>query len=57
MILIDIPVVAYKTWGITFLKKTENGYVEDYEAEEKYRQQSDSCKAYPYSSKHPHVKK
>ena len=56
MVFIDMPVVAYKTWGITFLSKTEDGYVEDYEAEEEYEKTSDVCRAYPYSSEHPHIK-
>jgi hypothetical protein len=56
MILIDMPIVAYKTWGISLLRKTEDGYVEDYEAEEEYERHSDLCRAYPYSLEHPHIK-
>lgn len=56
MIFIDIPVVAYKTWGIKFYRKTEDDYIRDYEAEEEFEKHSTVCKAYPYSSEHPHIK-
>lgn len=56
MILVDIPVVAYETWGIAIYKTTKDGTVRDYEAEDKFEKTSDLCKAYPYSSDHPHIK-
>ena len=56
MILIDIPVVAYETWGIAIYKATPHGLVRGYEAEDKFERTADVCKAYPYSSEHPHIK-
>lgn len=55
MFLIDIPIVAYKTLGITILRKTEDGYVEDYDATEEFENNSNVSKLYPYSSSHQHV--
>ena len=55
MLLIDVPVIAYKTWSISCYNKTENGYVENFDAEEDL-EKSDFIKQRPYSKNKPHMK-
>ena len=53
MFLIDIPTIAYKTLSITILRKTEGGYEEDYDLEEKM--ENNLSKSYPYEQEHQHI--
>ena len=56
MIAIDIPQVAYKTWGLEYRMYDENGnrcFEQEREAEESLEQ---LLSGYKYSAEHDHVK-
>ena len=56
MVLIDIPVVAYKTWAIDVMSVHEDGTKErNVEAEEEIRRMMERS-GYAYSSDHVHTR-
>ncbi len=56
MIYIDIPQVAYKTWGIEYVVRKDDGtrdYLLEHELEQDLQK---SLSEYRYSSMHDHVR-
>lgn len=53
MILLDIPVVAYKTMAVSIYTDKGNGLEHDYEAEERFKTKAAE---YRYSREHEHVR-
>lgn len=56
MIYIDVPQIAYKTWGIEVILRDENGN-RDFLAEKEFEDNlQEKLFNYPYSSIHDHVR-